>query len=253
VSRRRLFGLLGGAAAAGAGLAVAGSMASEAPAGADGPNVLLANGTGGTGNNAGAVATSITSTATSTTLQAQNSNNSPQLSLTGATGAGHPTGTHSAGDMFVDSNGDLWFAFSGGNPASWIPLTLPPFFGPFTPGPVRVYDSRFGIAPFDVQKGQLTPGEERTIDLTHNNAVNFSGAYAALINLTVANTSSVGFLAVYAANVTNPGHSNINWFTSGQVTANNASTLFDNMFRIKAFCGLAPTDLIIDVFGLYLA
>ncbi len=98
LTRRRLFRLAGGAAAAGAGLTVAGALTTSQAARADGPDVALGNGTGGTGNNALTVATSITSTATTATVQLLNPT-SPQLTLQGATTAGPPTGTHSAGDL----------------------------------------------------------------------------------------------------------------------------------------------------------
>jgi hypothetical protein len=253
LTRRQLIRLLGGAAAAGATLAAFEQATAPGPAGADGPNVLLANGLNGTGNSAGANATSVTSTSTAATLQAVNTNNGPQLSLVGASAQGPLAGSHTAGDLFLDNQGILWQAFTTGNPAGWAPLTLPPIFAPTTPGPIRVYDSRLGIPPNDVTKGQLQPGEQRTIDLTHNGAVNIGGAYAALINLTVVNTGAVGFIAVFPADISYPGHSNINWFTTGQITANNASTLFDSTGHIKALGGITPTDLVIDVFGLYLA
>jgi hypothetical protein len=251
LSRRRLFGLLGGAAAAGAGLTVAGSIAGPSSAGADGPDVLLANGTGGTGNNAGTVATSITSSATSATFQSINAA-SPQLSLSGATASGPPSGLHNAGDLFVDSNGIIWYATATGNPATWVPLSLPPIFAPATPAPVRIYDSRPPFPPANVQKGQLQTNEERTIDLTNSGALNLSGSYAALLNLTIANTIGAGFVAIFAANTTWPGHSNIDWFQSNQILANNATSLFDSAFRIKAHNGGPPTDLVIDVMGAYL-
>jgi hypothetical protein len=242
---------LGGAAAAGAGLTVAGSIAGPSSAGADGPDVLLANGTGGTGNNAGTVATSINSSATSATFQSLNAA-SPQLSLSGASTVGPPSGLHTAGDLFVGSTGIIWYATATGNPATWVPLSLPPIFAPATPAPARVYDSRPGLPPTNVQKGQLQINEERTIDLTNGGALDLTGSYAALVNLTLVNTNATGFVAIFAANTTWPGHSNINWYQSNQILANNATSLFDSSFGIKAHNGGFQTDLVIDVMGAYL-
>jgi hypothetical protein len=251
VSRRRLFGLLGSAAAAGAGLTVAGSIAGPSTASADGPDVALANGINGTGNDAGTAATSITSTATSATFQSYNTI-SPQLSLLGGTLSGSPSGLHSAGDVFADEQGILWYATASGNPATWVPLSLPPIFEPITPAPVRVYDSRAGYPPSDVDKGQLQTNEQRTIDLSHGGVLNLTGSYAALVNLTVVNTNGAGYVAIFAADVAWPGNSNINWFASNQILANNATSLFDPSFNIKALNGGPPTDLVIDVMGSYL-
>jgi hypothetical protein len=64
VSRRRMFGVLGGAAAAGTGLALAASPAGADDAGVPNPalaHITIANGTTGAGNSAGAATTSMTS------------------------------------------------------------------------------------------------------------------------------------------------------------------------------------------------
>jgi hypothetical protein len=255
VSRRRLFGLLGGAAAAGAGLAVASSITGASSASADGPNVLLGNGTGGTTNSAGTVATSITSTASSATFQAVNTANNPQLSLTPAPATiGAPMGLHKAGDVFVDFNGTAWYATADGNPATWVPLSLPPIFVPTLPAPARVYDSRPGDVPLGCQKGALQPGEERVIDLSGSphGTLDLTGAYAALVNLTVVDTTGGGYVTLFAADATVPDTSNIN-FAGGWIIANNATTLFELATgNIKAHVGGAATDVVIDVMGLYL-
>ncbi len=122
-----------------------------------------------------------------------------------------------------------------------------------TPAPARVYDSRVGFPPESVEKGGLQTNEQRIIDLSLGGALELTGSYAVLVNLTVVNTNGAGFIALFAADVTWPGNSNINWFGSGQVLANNATTTTDASFNIKALNGGPTTDLVIDVMGAYLA
>jgi hypothetical protein len=115
-------------------------------------------------------------------------------------------------------------------------------FIPFTGTSPRVLDTR-NPGPL---AGKLQANEERVIDL------GLAGARSAVINLTVTNTVNGGFLSVFAANVTFPGNSSINWSTSGQNVANNVVTGVDTNGRIKIRGGDNPTDVIIDRVGFLL-
>jgi hypothetical protein len=255
VSRRRLFGLMGGAVAAGAGLAAAGSTLAANPAAATTGNMQF-----GLPNDAGNAPTSLTSTATTSTFEAANTGGAlalvanstgPQAQLNGATSAGPPTGAATAGELFVDNGGIIWYATDTGTPADWVPLSLPPVFAPITPTPVRVYDSRAGQAPTDNgPKGTLQPNNSYVIDISDHGAVDFTGAYAALLNLSLVTASSGGFLAIFPNGTTYNNTANILWQNTGLI-ANSATTLFDGNNEIIAVTS-NPTDLIIDLFGLYL-
>ncbi|MEZ5136124.1 MAG: hypothetical protein R2699_13980 [Acidimicrobiales bacterium] len=58
-------------------------------------------------------------------------------------------------------------------------------------------------------KGQLANGGTRAVDCKLSSAVP-AGAAAALVNLTVTNTSSAGFLGLYKNGINWPGNSSIN-------------------------------------------
>jgi len=114
---------------------------------------------------------------------------------------------------------------------------LPPTQGfvPFT-GTPRVLDTRSG-PPLGVN-------EERTVDL------GIPGARSAVINLTIAETTGRGFVAVFPADIGWPGSSSINWFATDSYIANGVITRVDPTGRIKIRCGGAgTTDVIVDLIG----
>ena len=121
---------------------------------------------------------------------------------------------------------------------------LPPKQGfiPFTGASPRVLDTR-NPGPLS---GKLQANEERVVDL------GLAGARSAIINLTVTNTVNAGFLSVFAANVTFPGNSSINWSNTGASVANSVVTAVDASGRIKIRGGDSPTDVIIDRVGFLL-
>jgi hypothetical protein len=175
VSRRRLFGLLGGAAAAGAGLAVAGSALEASPAGATGVTPGAVDGDALSLGNANTCTSLTTLTAgigiqvTATGASANgltgicnNGNNAFGVSGSSSTGygvaataagglaplrlvpgsvPGPPSGSvHRPGELYVDSHGILFQCVAAGPPIVWArqsPLVQ-------LASPVRVYDSRSG-------------------------------------------------------------------------------------------------------------
>ncbi len=311
LSRRRLFGVLGGAAAVGTGLAVAGSTLTADPAAASGDLVIDSSNTG-----AGTTDLSSTTTSTAFTVEATGSNgsgvtgtggagagigvtgiggasgtgvygqtgNQPVApsgtggtfasnqgdgvrsfalgtsgsgvtatgaaygaALTGAlaplylapatSGTGPPTsGTHQAGEFYVDSTNAVFYCAVGGtgSAATWFaqsPLV------PVSP-PDRVYDSRAGDGP-------LAGGGQRSIFVLP------AGLSAVLCNLTSASPTGTGFLAIFEAGTPWSGTSNIN-FNPGQDISNNATTNVSSTGQVTVLCGGAgSTQFIIDVFGYY--
>jgi len=101
------------------------------------------------------------------------------------------------------------------------------------PSTIRIYDSRNGFAPLGVTKGQLANGAVRVIDTTFGGAVP-AGASAALVNLTVTNTSPAGFLALFANGISWPGNSSINWDHANQSIANLAVVALDATAKLQA-------------------
>jgi hypothetical protein len=103
----------------------------------------------------------------------------------------------------------------------------------------RMLDTRTGTL------GKLNPSEERLVTLT--GVPGF--ATAAVINLTVTETESAGYVSVFPANVPWPGNSGINWSDSGQNLANSVVTAVDPTGTIAIHGGVARTHVVIDVQG----
>ena len=120
--------------------------------------------------------------------------------------------------------------------------------------PQRVYDSRAGFPPLGVTKGQLANGATRTIDLSMGGtgSVPQANVRAALVTLTVTNTNSAGFLALFRNGIVWPGNSSINWDHAGQSIAVSTTVATNTLSEINAYCSLGSnTDFIIDVQGYY--
>ena len=125
--------------------------------------------------------------------------------------------------------------------------------------PQRIYDSRDGQQPLDVDKGVLENEAEPVIDASYGGAVpaaaNGATPTAALVNLTITDTTSDGgFLALFENGTTWQGSSSINWDAVGTATANTTVSLAldaDGTFKVRASPG-GGTDFVIDVLGYWL-
>src|SRR5262249_37663978 len=136
------------------------------------------------------------------------------------------TGTHSMGELYVDSNGNLYFCKKDGTPGAWTRLTVsspaaPVLFHPVAPA--RVYDSRVPQpAP-----GNLTSGSNRTVRVADGRSIDSgavtvpnlvpAGATAIAYNFTVTNTAGSGFLTMNPGGVTTVTSSAITWSATGQI------------------------------------
>lgn len=164
------------------------------------------------------------------------------------------TGAHEAGELFVDSGGDLYYCHESGTPGSWIQLNTPS--GPsLLATPERGYDSRGGREPTDPlagAKGIFATGETRVIDLSVATSIP-AGVSGVLVNVTCTNTLNTGFVTVYSNAATidgTPTFSTVNWFGSDQNVANTTVTALDADGKIKIFAA-NPVDVIVDVIGFY--
>jgi hypothetical protein len=119
---------------------------------------------------------------------------------------------------------------------------LPPTqsFVPFPGTTPRVYDSREGGV------GKLAPNEERVIDL------GVAGARSAVINVTVTQTVSAGYVAVFRADKPWPNNSSVNWSGPNSDVANGVITEVDPTGKIKIRGGANPTHVVIDRIGFLL-
>ena len=280
VARRRF--LTRGAIAAAVAAGSAAVLTSEPAGAANGGNIVI--GSGGDANNTGTT----TTTLSGSQFRALNGNGS--IALVGEHTSANAVGvearsadgpqlrlppnsvnpadsldghTYDEGSLLADATNQLlWYTWEGGTgpSAGNFPLNG---FGGFVAldRPSRQYDSRAGqpqnpnVPPINNVKGQLqgVPASERTVWVANTSVV---AIVAVLLTVTVANTSGQGFLAVRAADVAwdnaNP-FSSMNWFQSGQVTANMVVSALDPDGQVKVRVGSPPpagaTDFILDLVG----
>lgn len=153
--------------------------------------------------------------------------------------AGPPTGDSLKGDLVIDVNGVLWLCIGDGTPGVWIKAShggIRPFGSP-----VRLYDSR-------LTGGIFAGGETRTIDVTAANIGVPDQAVAFVGNLTVTETTDVGFLTAWPAGVSRPITSNLNW-AALQTIANSAIVALGSSGQISLYVERSEAQVIVDVIG----
>jgi hypothetical protein len=165
---------------------------------------------------------------------------------------------HSVHEVVYDTNADLWLCVGSGVPGDFVRLG-----GGSTVGalelldtPKRVYDSRPGEQPLNSTKGPISGGASgatRVVDMTNNTSGVPTTARAALVTLTIVNTSaSGGFLALFRNGAPTPTSSSINWFAANQVIATTTVTALDLTAKAAVFCPPnSSTNFFVDVIGFY--
>jgi hypothetical protein len=179
---------------------------------------------------------------------------------------GPAPGTHVAGELYVDSEGTLWYTVPAPTTAAptavrFVKLAGTPTAGSFVAiAPQRAYDSR--IAAY-TPSGLLAPNTSRVVSVAngHNaagavtlaNAVP-AGATAVQINLTAADPTDRNFLAVAPGDATATSTSLLNWNLGVTQIANSITVKLDASRQLKVFCGdqAGSTQFIVDVFGYYI-
>jgi hypothetical protein len=158
------------------------------------------------------------------------------------------------GDIDYDTNGDLWLCVVGGTPGTWRKISGPATSGALHPiTPTRVFDSRFTT--------KFAAGETRTfavnqsISLSTGAVTGFaipSGTLARAVayNLTVADTVSAGFAAIYPASDSAYTASSINWNGANQAVANGSLVTLGTANDVKVFVNSAA-HVIVDIVGYY--
>ncbi len=177
---------------------------------------------------------------------------------------GPTNGAHVPGEMYADADGTLWFtvpvpAVAPATEAGvrFVKLAGTPTAGAFhiLPTAQRVYDSRELPTPTKV-----TVGDSIDIDLTKTITAADSGfpagATAAQVNITLDDTELSGFGRVVAQGVVfaDENSSNINWYETGQIVANQATTAVsaDGGISVQFSGADGSAHLIVDIQGYYL-
>jgi ASPM-SPD-2-Hydin domain-containing protein/centrosomal CEP192-like protein len=106
--------------------------------------------------------------------------------------------------------------------------------------PNRIYDTRTtGIGP-------LGTGEERVVQVTGSQVP--PGAVAVVLNVTVTNTTSAGYLTVFPTGISRPTASSLNW-TARQTVPNLVEVPLGTGGQVSFFNAYGHTDLILDLQG----
>jgi hypothetical protein len=114
---------------------------------------------------------------------------------------------------------------------------------PLSPG--RLLDTRTGQGGFRA----LGPGQTIDLPVAGHNGVPATGAAGVILNLTVTNPASVGFITAFPGGGCRPSASNLN-FAPGQTVANLAEDGIGPSGTVSFFNGSAGTvDLVVDVEG----
>jgi hypothetical protein len=169
---------------------------------------------------------------------------------------------HTAGDLDTDMNHDLWWcttdnvvSASAPDPTHWRKVAGPATAGALhlRPTPVRVYDSRPGLAPVAVgPKTPLVSATERTIDTTVNSSGVPAGATAVLVNVAATDTTGTGFVGLYKTGEQWPGTSNLNWDHPGATVSNLALTAVDTTGHFTVYAGgNGQLHVVVDLIAFY--
>lgn len=190
------------------------------------------------------------------------SNTGPALHLGNVGLAAVPTiESWAVGNVVALANGELWFCVQAGTPGKWRLLASPAAAGAFVPvTPTRVYDSRVALPSAGVP---LAAGGFRDISIADGRnlttgAVTVAnlvpvGTKAVALNLTVANGTGLGTVALAPGGALTYSASAIN-FEAGQRIANGLITAVNPSTRaVRAFAISASVAVIIDITGYFRA
>ncbi len=118
--------------------------------------------------------------------------------------------------------------------------------GPYHPlAPTRILDTRTGNGGFSTPVGS---GQTINLQVTGRGGVPSSGVSAVVLNVTVTNTSTPGYLIVYPAGDARPLASNLNW-AQNQTIPNLVETAIGSSGQISIFNGNGSANIVADVEG----
>ena len=168
---------------------------------------------------------------------------------------------HSAGELVMDAEHNLWLCVAAGSPGAWRKLSGPAGAGSFHAlAPTRAYDSRVAQpAP-----GALSNGGTRTLSVSRRRSVATGAEEGPLVparataiscNVTVVNTLAGGFLTLNPGGTTTVSGATVNWSASGQILNNGVIVQLNGALEVTAVVGgtaATRTDFVVDVTGYFL-
>jgi hypothetical protein len=114
--------------------------------------------------------------------------------------------------------------------------------------PSRIADTRPGSG-YPYAGNTLSQGGSLTIAVAGQGGVP-STAAAAVLNVTVTNTTSWGYLTIYPAGQSRPLASNLNW-VAGQTVANTVTVALGTGGAVTVYNAYGSADVVVDVEGYY--
>jgi hypothetical protein len=173
--------------------------------------------------------------------------------------AGPPTsGTYLTGEVVTDAAGDVFVCFAGGAPGSWRKLGGGTTAGAFHAiDPTRVYDSRLpnagGVLATNTNRSvRIADAIDTTTGAVKTANIVPAGSTAIAYNVTVADATLGGFLAVTPGDATGFTASTINWSPGTTSVANGTTVKIASDRTVKVFCGGGGSaQFIIDIVGYY--
>ena len=131
---------------------------------------------------------------------------------------------------------------AGRGTASPSSNTVTPGLGAYYPlAPARILDTRTGSGP-------LAGGGAITVPIAGAGGIPANGVYAAVVNVTVTNTTAASYLTIYPAGTPQPLASSLNW-TAGQTVPNLVEVAVGPTGGVNIFNSSGLTDVIVDVEG----
>ncbi|MGC2208099.1 MAG: G1 family glutamic endopeptidase [Candidatus Dormiibacterota bacterium] len=141
-------------------------------------------------------------------------------------------------DVVVDLEGYFAPEAVGSTAGSYVPLT-----------PARITDTRLGSG-YPNAGDTMGPNSSLNVQVTGAGDVPSSGVAAALLNVTVTDTTAPSFLTVSPEGSTPPLASNLNW-VDGTTVANRALVPVGPSGEITLFNAAGSTDVVVDVDGYF--
>jgi subtilisin family serine protease len=126
---------------------------------------------------------------------------------------------------------------------------------PFVPGqyfpiaPTRILDTRHGVG----LSGKFGPAQTRNLTVSPSGGmggVPMTNVQAVVMNVTITNPDSAGYLTVSPAGQSTPLASNLN-FSSGETVPNLVTVAVGTSGQISFFNGVGNTDVVADAVGYY--
>ena len=167
------------------------------------------------------------------------------------------SGVGNAGEQWRDINGDMWICTTTGSPGTWRKVVAQHSLFPTAGGslnllskPIRVLDTRGNGAPQTNGGVPLAANTDLTVDTVGVVVGGISvpaGATGVFGNLTSVAAGGNGFMTLWAANVAQPGTSNLN-FRTGVNIANSFTCAVSVPGEVKMRTS-QPTHVLLDITG----